>query len=57
MTYTDLYQILVEAEMRRDDESLPRDVRGRSAETVSICEEKLVREGLSRKRLIELAQV
>lgn len=55
MTYADLYQILVEGEQRRDDNSLPSDVHKRSAETVSLVKERMAKEGLSRQRLIELA--
>ncbi|WP_321935387.1 hypothetical protein [Paraburkholderia sp. J8-2] len=55
MTYADFYQILIEAEQRRDDETLPHEVRGRSEETVSLCKERMAREGLTRDRLIELA--
>ncbi|WP_396330416.1 hypothetical protein [Burkholderia anthina] len=55
LTYADFYQILIEAEARRDDESLPRDVRDRSAETAALCGERMEREGLTRQKLIELA--
>lgn len=56
MTFADFYQILTEAEVRRDDQSLPHDVRARSAETVSLCEERLAKEGLSRDQLADLAK-
>lgn len=55
MTYGDLYQILIEAEARRDDETLPQDVRDRSAETVSLCKQRMAKEGLNRDRLQQLA--
>lgn len=55
MTYGQFYQILTEAEARRDDDSLPDDVRQRSAETVSLCKERMAREGLTRDALIQLA--
>lgn len=55
MTYGDLYQILIEAEARRDDETLPQDVRERSAETVSLCKQRMAKEGLNRDRLQQLA--
>ena len=51
MSYKQLYQILVEAEARRDDNHLPADVRTRSAETVALVEERMRREGLTRKQL------
>jgi len=51
MTYQMLYQILIEAEQRRDDARYPQDVRDRSAETVSLVEERMQREGLTRAQL------
>jgi hypothetical protein len=51
MTYQELYQILVEAEARRDDPKWPQDVRNRSAETVALVEERMRREGLTRQQL------
>ena len=55
MTYADLYQILIEAEARRDNESIPADVRTRSAETVSLVKERMAKEGLTRSQLVDLA--
>lgn len=55
MTYRDLWLILVEAEARRDDETLPADVRARSAETVGLCEQRMHNEGLTRAQLKRLA--
>jgi hypothetical protein len=55
MTFADLWQILIEAEARRDDETLPLDVRERSGETVSLCKERMAREGLTRDQLKALA--
>lgn len=55
MTYADLYQILIEAEARRDDESLPADVSARSAEMVSLVKERMAKEGLTRTQLLHLA--
>lgn len=51
-----LLKILVEAEGRRDDATLPQEVRGRSAETVSLCEQRMVMEGLTRSQLEEIAR-
>lgn len=51
-----LYQCLTEAEARRDNESLPHDVRKNSAETVSIIKERMAIEGLTRDALKELAK-
>ena len=56
MTYEDLLKILTDAEARRDDETLPDDVRSRSAETVSLCEERMAREGLTLDQLERLAR-
>lgn len=55
MTFETLWQLLCEAEARRDDESLPNDVRERSAETVALCKQRMAREGLTRSQLRELA--
>lgn len=55
MTFADLWQILIEAEARRDDETLPADVRKRSAETVSLALERMAREGLTRAQVKALA--
>lgn len=55
MTYRDLYQILIEAEGRRDNAGLPCDVRDRSAETVSFVKERMAKEGLTRDQLARLA--
>jgi hypothetical protein len=55
MTFADFYQILSEAEARRDDQLLPKEVRTRSTETVALCEERMAKMGLSRSQLIELA--
>ena len=51
MDYKMLYRILIEAEQRRDDANYPQDVRDRSAETVALVEERMRREGLTRKQL------
>lgn len=51
LTFTMLLQILVEAEARRDDATLPQEVRDRSAETVSICKQRMAAEGLTRSEL------
>lgn len=55
MTYSMFLRALLEAEARRDDASLPQDVRDRSAETVALCYERMMDEGLSRQQLEELA--
>ena len=55
MTFSMLLQILQEAEARRDDASLPQEVRDRSAETVSLCKQRMAMEGLTREQLTELA--
>lgn len=55
MTFSMLLQILQEAEARRDDASLPKEVRDRSAETVSLCKQRMAMEGLTREQLAELA--
>lgn len=57
MTYRDLWLILTEAEGRRDNEALPQQVRDNSAETVSICKERMAMEGLTRDALKKLAKV
>lgn len=54
LTHAMLLQMLVEAEARRDDQTLPQEVRDRSAETVSLCEQRMAKEGLSRAQLEEL---
>ena len=55
LTHSMLLRMLVEAEARRDDETLPQDARARSAETVSLCKQRLAMEGLNRDRLEQLA--
>lgn len=55
MTYAGFNQILIEAEARRDDESLPAGVRFRSAMTAGLCTGRMRREGLTRERLYTLA--
>lgn len=55
LTHSMLLQMLVEAEARRDDVTLPQDVRNRSAETVSLCKQRMAMEGLTRAQLEELA--
>lgn len=55
LTYTLLLLVLVEAEARRDDETLPQEARDRSAETVSLCCLRMAKEGLTRSQLEELA--
>jgi hypothetical protein len=54
MTYADLYTILVEAEGRVTN-CQDEGVRKRSAETVSLCKERMAREGLTRDELKRLA--
>lgn len=56
LTYKMLYQILREAEDRVANELLPADVRERSKETVSICNERMAREGLTIHALKKLAR-
>lgn len=56
MTYAMLYQILIEAEARRDDERLPQQVRDNSAETVSLCKMRMASEGITRDQLKTLAR-
>lgn len=56
LTHQMLLQILVEAEARSDDATLPQDVRDRSAETVSLCKQRMAQEGLTRAQLEDLAQ-
>lgn len=55
LTHSMLLQMLVEAEARRDEDTLPQDVRDRSAETVSFCKLRMAKEGLTRTQLEELA--
>lgn len=55
LTYSMLLQMLEEAETRRDDATLPQEVRNRSAETVSLCKQRMAKEGLTRAQLEELA--
>lgn len=56
LTYADFYQILIEAEERRDDKDLPADVRFWSGIAAELCVERMRRDGLTRERLIELAR-
>ncbi len=56
MTYAMLLLMLVEAEGRRDDESLPADVRARSSESVSLCKQRMAMEGITRTKLEQLAK-
>lgn len=56
MTYAMLLQILLEAEARVADEKLPADVRERSAETVSLCNQRMATEGITRAELKRLAK-
>lgn len=56
LTYQMLLQILVEAEGRRDNTDLPKDVRNRSAETVRLCNERLTKEGITRSELESLVR-
>lgn len=55
LTYAMLLQILQEAEARRDDKSLDQAARDRSAETVSLCKQRMAQEGLTRHQLEEHA--
>lgn len=57
MTHSMLLKMLTEAEARRDDQSLPADVRERAAETASLCKQRMAAEGLSRDRLQQLASI
>ena len=56
LTHAMLLQFLVEAEERRDDPNLPQDVRDRSEETVSLCKQRMAKEGLTRSQLEEIAK-
>lgn len=56
MTYSDLYAILIEAEQRSANTSLPDDVRVRSQETVDICLIRLRHEQITRDQLKRLAR-
>ncbi|WP_103739068.1 hypothetical protein [Diaphorobacter sp. LR2014-1] len=56
LTYSMLFQILVEAEGRRDNTDFPQDVRDRSAETASLCLQRMSQEGLTRDQLEKLAK-
>lgn len=56
MTYAMLLQILVEAEYRVNDETLPVAIRTRSHETVDLCNERLRNEGITRSDLERLAK-
>ncbi|MEJ6003724.1 hypothetical protein [Paucibacter soli] len=56
LTPSMLLQMLTEAEARRDDVTLPADVRERSAETASLCQQRMAMEGLNRDRLREMAE-
>ena len=56
LTHSMLLQMLEEAEDRRDDAELPQDVRDRSAETVSLCKQRVAMEGLTRAQLEEIAK-
>lgn len=57
LTHSMLLRILVEAEARRDNQKLSQDVRNRSAETASLCNQRMAIEGLSRNRLEQLARI
>lgn len=56
MTYAMLLQILIEAEARRNDVTLPADVRERSRETISLCNQRMTMEGLTRVQIEGLAK-
>lgn len=56
LTHSMRLQMLEEAEARRDDTSLPADVRERSAESVSLCKQHMATEGLTRADLEEFAK-
>lgn len=56
LTFPMLLKILQEAEARRDDEELPQEVRDLSAETASLCMERMAMEGLNREQLERLAK-
>lgn len=55
MTFKMLLLCLVEAEARRNDKSLPGDVRGRAAETVRLLQQRMAMEGITRAQLEALA--
>jgi len=55
LTCSMLLKILEEAEARRDDLTLSQDVRDRSAETVGLCKQRMVKEGMTRSQLEEFA--
>lgn len=55
LTHGMLWNILIEAEERVNDKTLPQEARDRSQETVSLCKERMAKEGLSREKLKELA--
>jgi len=56
LTHSMLLQMLVEAEARRDNTDFPKDVRDRSAETASLCLQRMAKEGLTRAQLESLAR-
>lgn len=51
MTYAMLYLALIEAEERRDNAAYSQQVRDNSAETVSLIEERMRRENITRDDL------
>lgn len=55
LTHAMFLQILQEAEARRDDKYLDQAARDRSAETVSLCKQRMAQEGLTRQQLEEHA--
>lgn len=56
MDWKTLWQILTEAECRRDSDKWPQDVRERSAETVELCKQRMEIEGVTREQLKRLAK-
>lgn len=56
MEWKMFYQVLIEAEARMNDERWPLDVRERSAETVSLCKQRMAMEGITRDQLKALAK-
>lgn len=55
LSYYRLLEMLQRAEFFRDDTTQPADVRANSAETVTLCEQRMATEGLTRAQLMEKA--
>lgn len=56
MEWKMLWQCLIEAEERRDNPNWPQRVRDNSAETVSLCKQRMAMEGITREQLQRLAK-